>query len=161
MSGFFNVIIGLISRKMCKDETTRRVIFFDVKGKYYPIAFTFMITFLGGLRLDYIINLLIGYLIGLEKIKDYVGDFINVERICKTIENERGYISIGNVGEELPAFQIQDNTQTRAGGINTINSSKTTGGGGGFKAPGKIEKPKFPGGGRTLGTNDGDRNRNN
>ena len=163
--GFINVLIGLITRKMCKDTTPRRFIFVEIKGKYYPIAFTFMITFIGGLRFDYIINLVVGYAIGLEKVKDYVGDFffIYVERICKNIENESGYISIENVGEELPSFQTRDDA--RAGGVNTIASneitSKRTGGGGGFKAPGKIVKPKFPGGGRTLGTNEGDRNRNN
>lgn len=78
------------------------------------------------------------------------------------------YISVA--GEGLPTFLAPEQptgNPMRGGisGINTINSTRTTQnsagqGGGGLKSPGKVQQPKFPGGGRALGTSGGDRDRN-
>ncbi|GMI34663.1 hypothetical protein TrCOL_g11698 [Triparma columacea] len=176
-SGPWGYMMMLITIQCNRDdpEGTRRVLFFpvEVKNKYYPLVILALFTILGGIRLDLVVAVGMGYTYvyhgGLRTAMKFdESTLVGVEGKWPVVNwvSKEGYVRVGMEGGDGGLIGQEGGgggtvaIAPRGGwdNVNTINNTSSSNSEGGIQAPGRVSKPSFPGGGQALGQGGGGTN---
>ena len=139
--GLLPCTLAVVTRMWAKSDNDRRLFFFNVKERYYTFAMTAMFSIIGGVQWGELCGCFMGWCVGNGVIKYSEGRVLGMaEEVLGREVRRRDGIWVEE-GELLPTTQ---------GAPAPAPAPSALGRGGG--GPGNVSKPKFPGGGRALGS---------